>query len=105
MVLARDDATVEIGSGAPGALQRSQRIQEPVEKLSTTNTGRVASHDLVPGGVVDAWREVPILIELRYHNTTIPLGWDGICASSAATERPAPPAPSGRRQGRIAPPL
>jgi hypothetical protein len=74
MVLARDEATVEIGGGAPGALQRSQRIQESVEEVSTPNTGCVAGHDLVPGGVVDARREVPMLIKLRYHNTTISFG-------------------------------
>jgi hypothetical protein len=38
-VLARDEATVEIGGDAPGALQRSQRIEESVEEVSTPNTG------------------------------------------------------------------
>ena len=73
-----DEATVEVGGGATGGLQRAQRIEESVEKFSTSDAGRVASHDLGPGGVVDARREVPMLIELRYHNTTISFGWDGI---------------------------
>jgi hypothetical protein len=38
MFLARNEATVEIGGSAPGVLQRSQCIQEPVEKLSRSNT-------------------------------------------------------------------
>ena len=73
LIFARDEATVEVGFLAPGALEGVDRAAEAVEQAASVRCCTESGVHFVPLGKVDAGWKQAVYRQSRQHNTTIML--------------------------------